>query len=304
MPAETSPLAMSPMAGRAARREATAAAMLLAPSLALLVFLVMVPLGFIAVYSFWLRTASGAVKPEFNLTSWRELLGDPYYWWILGRTLKLAAVATGACAVIGYVVAYFLANTGIRRRALLVLLIMMPFWISFVIRTLSWIHILGATGVVNGALLQLGVIRTPVRLLYTDFSIYLGLIHALLPFMVLNIFVSLEGIDANAVAAAQTLGASPWRAFVDVTFPLSLPGLGAGCLLCFVLCSGTYITPLVLGGPGNVMFASLIYDAIVGQFDWPFGAVLSLVLLTLVGAIVFVYNRYMGLGHLLRHLVP
>ena len=284
------------------RRTVTTAGLLLAPSLALLFFLVLVPIGFVAVYSFWLRTATGAVKPELTLVSWRELFGDPYYWRILGRTMRLALVTTAACALIGYVVAYFLAHTAIKRRTLLVLLIMMPFWISFVIRTLSWIHVLGTTGVVNSALMQMGVIRTPLKLLYTDVSIHMGLIHALLPFMVLNVFVSLEGIDRNTVAAAQTLGASPWRAFLDVTLPLSLPGLGAGCLLCFVLCSGTYITPLLLGGPGNFMFASLIYDAIIAQFDWPFGAALSIVLLALLGAVVLAYNRHMGLTHVLRSL--
>ena len=290
------------MAGRESRRNAVRAGLLLAPSLALLLFLVVVPIGFVVVYSFWLRTATGAVRPELTLANWRELFGDAYYWRILGRTLRLSVVTTAICAVIGYAVGYFVANTAIKRRTLLVLLIMMPFWISFVIRTLSWIHVLGTTGVINSALGAVGVIGAPLKLLYTDFSIHMGLIHALLPFMVLNVFVSLEAIDRNTVAAAQTLGASPWRAFLDVTLPLSLPGLGAGCLLCFVLCSGTYITPLLLGGPGNFMFASLIYEAMIAQFDWPFGAVLSIVLLVLLGAVVFAYNRYLGLTHVLRSL--
>ena len=290
------------MVGASSRRTATSVGLLLAPSLTLLCFLVIVPIGFVTVYSFWLRTATGAVKPEFTLANWRELFGDVYYWRILGRTLRLAAVTTAVCALLGYVVAYFLANTTIRRRTLLVLLIMMPFWVSFVIRQMSWIHVLGSTGVVNSLLLAIGVIQAPLRLLYTDVSIYMGLVHALLPFMVLNVFVSLESIDRNTVAAAETLGASPWRAFLDVTLPLSLPGLGAGALLCFVLSSGTYITPLLLGGPGNFMFASLIYDAIIVQFDWPFGAVLSIVLLAFLAAVVLAYNHFMGLTDVLRSL--
>jgi len=289
------------MTVRPSRRNASAG-LLLAPGLALLFFLVLIPIGFVAVYSFWFRTATGAVRPELTLGNWRELFGDAYYWRILGRTLRLAVVTTAVSALIGYVTAYFLANTRIKRRTLLVLLIMMPFWISFVIRTLSWIHVLGTTGVVNSALGRMGLIGAPLKLLYTDFAVHLGLIHALLPFMVLNVFVSLESIDRNTVAAAQTLGASPWRAFLDVTLPLSLPGLGAGCLLCFILCSGTYITPLLLGGPGNFMFASLIYDAIIAQFDWPFGAVLSIVLLVFLGAVVFAYQRFMGLTQVLRSL--
>src|SRR5262245_38820816 len=286
--------------GTAARAETATWALLLAPSLSLLFFLVLVPIGFVLVYSFWLRTATGAVRPEFNLGNWRELFGDPYYWEILGRTVFLAATTTAICALIGYVVAYFLANTRLKRRMLLILLLMMPFWISFVIRTLSWVHVLGTTGVVNSLLLDLGLTDQPVKLLYNDVSIYMGLIHVLLPFMVLNIFVSLDSIDRNTVSAARTLGATPWRAFLDVVLPLSLPGLGAGCLLCFVLCSGTYITPLLLGGPGNFMFASLIYDSVIGQFDWPFGATLSILLLVLLGGVVLAYNRYMGLSQVFR----
>ena len=284
----------------AVRAEAATWGLLLAPSLSLLFFLVIVPIGFIVVYSFWLRTATGAVSAQFTLVNWRELFGDSYYWQILGRTMVLAVSTTAICALLGYVVAYFLANTRIKRRVLLILLLMMPFWISFVIRTLSWIHVLGTTGVVNTFLQWLGVTDQPIKLLYNDVSIYMGLIHVLLPFMVLNIFVSLDSIDRNTVAAARTLGATPWQAFLDIVLPLSLPGLGAGCLLCFVLCSGTYITPLLLGGPGNFMFASLIFDSIIGQFDWPFGAVLSILLLVLLGAVVLAYNRYMGLSQVLR----
>lgn len=286
--------------GSAAHAGTATWGLLLAPSLSLLFFLVIVPIGFVLVYSFWLRTATGAVKPEFNLGNWRELFGDPYYWQILGRTMVLAVSTTAICAVLGYVVAYFLANTKIKRRMLLILLLMMPFWISFVIRTLSWVHVLGTTGVVNTLLQWLGITDQPIKLLYNDVSIYMGLIHVLLPFMVLNIFVSLDSIDRNTVSAARTLGATPWQAFLDIVLPLSLPGLGAGCLLCFVLCSGTYITPLLLGGPGNYMFASLIFESIIGQFDWPFGSVLSILLLILLGAVVLAYNRYMGLSQVLR----
>lgn len=277
-------------------------ALLLTPALGLLLMLLVVPVAFVLVYSFWLRTATGAVRATFTLANWHELLSDGYYWLILLRTLKLAAITTAICAALGYVVAYFLANTRIKRRILLVLLLLLPFWISFIIRTMSWIQVLGANGIVNSALQSLGLVDAPLKLLYNDVSIYLGLVHVLLPFMILNIFVSLDGIDRNVVAAARTLGAGEFHAFLDVTLPLSLPGLGAGCLLCFVLCCGTYITPLLLGGPGNVMFASLIYDAVIAQFDWPFGAVLSMLLLSLLGAVVLLYNRYMGLSQVLRSL--
>lgn len=293
---------MSPT-GRDPRRAALARpALLLAPGVGLLVCFLIVPVCFVLVYSFWLRTGSGLVQRSFTWANWEELFSDEYYWLILARTTKLAVVTTAICAALGYVVAYFLAHTRFKRRLLLILLLMLPFWISFIIRTMSWVQVLGANGVINGALLWLGVIDAPLKLIYTELSVYLGLVHVQLPFMILNIFVSLDGIDRTLVAASRTLGAPPWRAFLDVTLPLSLPGLGAGCLLCFVLCFGTYITPLLLGGPGNFMFASLIFDAVITHFDWPMGAALSMLLLALLSAVVLIYNRYMGLSQVLRSL--
>jgi spermidine/putrescine transport system permease protein len=120
--------------------------------------------------------------------------------------------------------------------------------------------------------------------------------------MVLNIYVSLEGIDPNLTAAARSLGSTPFQAFKEVTLPLSVPGLAAGSLLCFVLGSGTYITPLVLGGPGDAMFANLIYDAIITQLNWPLGSALSIVLLLVLGAVVLLYNRYLSLGQISKGL--
>jgi spermidine/putrescine transport system permease protein len=185
-----------------------------------------------------------------------------------------------------------------RNKAFLLLLLMLPFWISYIIRTMSWINILGVSGAVNYALQSLGVVSEPIQMLYNEATVILGLIHFLLPFMVLNIYVSLEGIDPNLTAAARSLGSTPFQAFREVTLPLSLPGLAAGSLLCFVLGSGTYITPIVLGGPGDGMFANLIYDAIITQLNWPLGSALSIVLLLVLGSVVLLYNRYLSLGQI------
>jgi spermidine/putrescine transport system permease protein len=143
-------------------------ALLLTPAIGLLTLLLVVPVGFVLVYSFWLRTATGAVRPTITLVNWGELFSDGYYWLILGRTVRLGVTTTLLCAVLGYVVAYFLAMTRVKRRILLILLLLLPFWISFVIRTMSWIQVLGATGVVNTALRQLGLIDEPLKLLYND----------------------------------------------------------------------------------------------------------------------------------------
>lgn len=276
--------------------------LLMAPALSAIALLVAVPIGFIAVYSFWLRVAMAPDQPGFHLDNWRAVLTDGFYHYILWQTFRVAFVTTAICAVVGYVPAYFLARTRLRHKVLLVMLLMLPFWISYIIRTLSWINILGTRGVLNATLDALGLISEPIRLLYTETAVIFGLVHFLLPFMILNIYVSLDGIDRNLESAARTLGCTPLQAFREVTLPLSLPGLAAGSLLCFVLAAGTYITPLILGGPRDAMFANLIYDAIIVQVNWPLGAAMSMLLLGLLGAVVMVYTRYMGLGQIARSL--
>jgi spermidine/putrescine transport system permease protein len=148
----------------------------------------------------------------------------------------------------------------------------------------------------------LGLINEPIQMLYNETTVILGLTHFLLPFMVLNIFVSLDGIDTNLEDAASSLGATRWQGFLQVTLPLSLPGLAAGGLLCFVLAAGTYITPVILGGPRDAMFANLVYEAIIRQLNWPLGSALSLLLLIVLGVLVLIYNRYLGMAQLAKGL--
>lgn len=274
--------------------------LLLSPALLSVGLLLVVPAGFILVYSFWLRTATGADVPELHLGNWREVFGDEFYRAILYQTLRIAAISTVACAALGYVPAYFIARTRLKHKAFLLLLLMLPFWISYIIRTLSWINILGTSGAINSALLFAGVIEEPFNMLYNEAAVVLGLVHYLLPFMILNVYVSLDGIDRNLEPAARTLGCTPWQAFREVTLPLSVPGLAAGSLLCFVLGAGTYITPLILGGPGDAMFANLIFEAVIIQLDWPLGSALSIVLLALLGSVVLLYNRFMGLSQVYK----
>ncbi len=270
--------------------------LLLSPALATIGFLLVVPVIFILVYSFWLRTATGADQAGFHLDNWQEVLSDPFYRDILFSTLRIAAITTVICAVTGYLPAYFIAMSESRFKTLLLLLVVLPFWISYIIRTMSWINILGTTGALNTLLIDVGIIHRPLDLLYNEGTVILGLAHFLLPFMVLNVYVSLEAIDRNLLDASRSLGASDLQSFWEVTLPLSLPGLAAGGLLCFVLSAGTYITPVILGGPRNAMFANLVFDAIITQLNWPLGSVLSIVLLIVLGSIVVLYNRLVGIG--------
>nr|WP_297458690.1 ABC transporter permease [uncultured Halomonas sp.] len=276
--------------------------LLLSPALTALTFLLIIPTAFVAVYSLWLSSATGLATREWTLSNWSSMLADPFYWAILWQTLRIALEATLGCALMGYPVAYFLARCRVRNKSFLVLLLLLPFWISYIIRTLSWINILGANGLINTLLEALGAIDMPLQMLYNEVTVVLGLIHYLLPFMILNIYVVLEGLDRNIEASAASLGAPPFRVFLEVTLPLSMPGLAAGSLLCFVLGAGTYVTPMILGGPQNAMFATLIYDTIIIQLDWPMGAAMSMLLLALLGGIVMLYNRFLGLGQIYKSL--
>ncbi len=282
-------------------REARQPWILLSPALIAVVLLLIVPLLFIVVYSFWLRTATGADQVGFFLDNWQEALTDVFYRDILFGTLRVAAITTLVCGLMGYPAAFFIARSR-GNKAILLLMLMLPFWISYIIRTMSWINILGVSGAFNSFLMAVGVIDEPIQMLYNQTTVILGLVHFLLPFMILNIYVSLDGIDTNLEDAANSLGATRWQSFLQVTLPLSLPGLAAGGLLCFVLGAGTYITPLVLGGPRDAMFANLVFEAIITQLNWPLGSALSLMLLVVLGALVLIYNRYLGMAQLMKGL--
>lgn len=273
---------------------------LLTPSLLAIFALVVVPMSFILVYSFYENVDLAVDRVAFQFGNWQELLTDGYYRSAIWKTLRLSVIVTVLAAVLGYIPAYFIAMTKFKHKWLLLLLLILPFWVSFIIRTLSWIHIMGNQGVINGILMWLGVTDEPIKMMYNEFAVIVGFIHVFLPYMILNIYVSLEGIDQNLEPAARTLGATPWQAYLEVTLPLSLPGLAAGCLLVFVLTGGSYVTPLILGGPSDFLYGNLIYDAVVVELNWPMGATLSFTLLVLLGLVVTLYSRLMGMNQLTK----
>jgi spermidine/putrescine transport system permease protein len=271
---------------------------LLSPALVFITALVVIPMAFILVYSFYENIDLAQDVPAFQFGNWQELLTDSYYRTAIWKTLRLSLIVTVLAAVLGYIPAYVIAMTRYRHKWLLLLLLIIPFWISFIIRTLSWIHIFGNQGALNGLLRLLGLTDAPLSMMYTEFTVIVGFIHVFLPYMILNIYVSLEGIDQNLEPAARTLGATPWQAFKEVTLPLSVPGLAAGCLLVFVLTGGSYVTPLILGGPSDFLFGNLVYDAVVTELNWPMGATLSFALLLFLGSVVVLYSKLMGMDQL------
>ena len=276
--------------------------LLLAPALITLVVLMILPIGIMTVFSFYQFETAGVEKEIFTPENWQEFFTDSFYHMFLWKTARVAAITAVLCALLGYPPAYFIAMTGYKHKWLLLLLLIVPFWISFTIRTFSWIHILGEQGVINVLLMKLGLISEPLRLLYTEGAVIMGMIHFLLPYMILNVYVSIEGIDRNLISAARTLGCTAGQAFREVVLPLSLPGLMAGLLLCFVLAAGSYVTPQILGSTRDALFGNIIFDTIMGQLNWPLGSTLSLVLLVMLGAVAAVYSRYMGLSRVFKGL--
>jgi len=276
--------------------------LLLAPALVTLVVLMILPIGIMTVFSFYQFETAGVEKEVFTTENWREFFTDGFYHMFLWKTARVAAITAILCALLGYPPAYFIAMTGYKHKWLLLLLLIVPFWISFTIRTFSWIHILGEQGVINVLLMKAGIISEPLRMLYTEGAVIMGMIHFLLPYMILNVYVSIEGIDRNLISAARTLGCTAGQAFYEVVLPLSLPGLMAGLLLCFVLAAGSYVTPEILGSTRDALFGNIIFDTIMGQLNWPLGSTLSLVLLVMLGVIAAIYSRYMGLSRVFKGL--
>lgn len=240
-------------------------------------FLLVVPLGIVLVYCFLTRGNYGGVEQPWTLEN-VERLADPLYLAILWRSLCLAGAATGLSALAGYPLALFIARSG-RWRNLWLQLVLLPFWTSFLVRTYAWMFILRDTGLINTTLIWLGLIHSPLPLLYNDGAVLAGLVYNYLPFFVLPLYATLERLDNSLPEAAADLGASPWRTFWRITLPLSRPGLVAGSVLVFVPCLGAYLTPDLLGGGKTVMLGNLVQNQFTSSRDWPFGAAVSMVVL-------------------------
>lgn len=275
---------------------------LLAPALVTLFVLMVLPIVIMTMFSFYEFVTGGVERQVFTTANWHEFFTDSFYHMFLWKTVRVAAITAILCALLGYPPAYFIAMSNYRHKWLLLLLLIVPFWISFTIRTFSWIHILGEQGVINVMLMKLGLINEPLRLLYTESAVIMGMIHFLLPYMILNVYVAIEGIDRNLISAARTLGCTAAQAFREVVLPLSLPGLMAGLLLCFVLAAGSYVTPQILGSTRDALFGNIVFDTIMGELNWPMGATLSIVLLVMLGAVAAIYSRYMGLSRVFKGL--
>ncbi len=241
-------------------------------------------------------------KNGYTLDSYRQIVGTSVYLAVIGLTFRTAAVVTVIALLLGYPLAYVLATARPRLARVLVVIVVLPFLTSIIVRTYAWMVLLGSNGVVNQYLLALGVIRAPLRLLYNQAGVIVGMTYVLLPFMVLTLASVMRGIDPSLVRAAHSLGASRWQAFRRVFLPLSAPGIAGGTLLVFILSLGFFITPALMGGPSDVMIAMLIEREVEFTLNWSFASTLAVVLLALTLIGFAVYYRLMRLERLFEGL--
>jgi spermidine/putrescine transport system permease protein len=261
--------------------------LLLAPAVVWLVLFLVAPLVIAIVVSLATRGPYGKTIYELSLDNYRKAF-DPLYLGAYWRTIWIAAATTLLCAAISFPVAYYLALRAPERwKRILLVLTVLPFWTSFLIRTYSWILLFRSEGVINSALMSAGLIREPLKLLYSDFAVLVGQIYGELPFMILPIYVALDRLDQTLLEAAQDLGANRFWTLVKVTLPLSRAGLIAGTVLVFIPSLGAFITPDLLGGAKSVMVGNLIQNQF-SQLNQPFGSALSLILTAAVLALLWI----------------
>ena len=224
--------------------------------------------------------------------------GRAIYFEVLIRTIEISFAVTFLCFALGLPIAYLLANLPTRTGNLLLILVLLPFWTSLLVRTTSWLVLLQNEGLVNDAAIWLGLWGDPQELVRNRLGVYVGMVHILLPFMVLPMYSVMKTIDRWHMRAAASLGAPGWKAFLRVYLPQSLPGIGAGVLLVFILSLGYYITPALLGGPDDQMISYWIAENMGAGANWGLGAALSVVLLALTLAMFLIYNRFVGIDRL------
>ncbi|MBE2214081.1 MAG: ABC transporter permease [Opitutaceae bacterium] len=265
--------------------------LLLAPLLAWLACFVVAPTAILFAYSFCQRDELGFVVWEFSWENYARI-ADPVYLKIFGRSLWYAGLTTVLCLLIGYPVAYYIARAPASRRPTLLMLLMIPFWISFLLRTYAWISLLKADGLVSATLEMLHLIPEPLEILYKPAAVLIGLVYTYLPFMILPIYTSAEKIENSLIEASMNLGAGPWRTLAHVILPLTKPGIFAGVLLVFVPSIGMFAVNDLMGGGKVDMIGNVIQNQFGQARDWPFGAALGITFLALfVISFWFLHDR-------------
>jgi putrescine transport system permease protein len=229
---------------------------------------------------------------RLNTGNFLFLLRDSLYVQALLSSLKVAGISTVFCLLIGYPMAYAIARSSAAWRNILLLLIILPFWTSFLVRVYAWMGLLRNNGLINNALMALGVIDEPIVMLQTDFAMYVGIVYSYLPFMILPLYSNLEKHDQTLLEAAVDLGSRPFRAFLQITLPLSIPGVIAGSMLVFIPAVGEFVIPRLLGGTDSLMIGRVLWDEFFSNRDWPVASAVAISLLLLLVLPIMVFQRY------------
>jgi len=227
-------------------------------------------------------TADGHMIVTLNFGNFQFLLDDPLYISAYLSSIKIAAFSTLISLLIAYPMAYFIARSGERYRNILLMLVILPFWSSFLLRVYAWIGFLKSNGVINNFLMSTGIISDPIPMLQTDFAVYVGIVYTYLPFMILPLYTNLVKLDEALLEAAADLGARPMTTFFTVTLPLSLPGIIAGSMLVFIPAIGEFVIPALLGGPNTLMIGRVLWDEFFSNRDWPVASAVAIAMLVAV----------------------
>lgn len=255
----------------------------------LLLFLI-VPTLFVVLYSFLENGTYGRVVYSFTLEHFARFF-EPLYLKILWDTLVVAILTTFFCLLMGYPLAYTISRVSRKWQNILLLLVMVPFWINFLVRSYAWVVILRSQGLINTVLMKLGIISEPLQLLYTPESVMIGMVYALLPFMILPIYVSIEKMDRRMLEAAYDLGASPLKAFLKVTIPQTMPGIIGGSILVFVPSLGMFVVPDIMGGAKSALIGNVIENQFRSAQNAPFGSALSIIVILFSLILIYMYTR-------------
>ena len=238
----------------------------------------------------WARSGTSALYITFD--NFLFLFEDDLYWLSYVKSLKVAAISTLCCLFLGYPMAYAITRADTTTRNILLLLIILPFWTSFLLRVYAWMGMLSTHGLINKGLLWVGFIDAPIKLLYTDFAVYLGIVYTYLPFMILPLYAALQKLDLSMHEAASDLGATPFRVFIDITLPLSASGIIAGCLLVFIPAIGEYVIPALLGGPDSLMIGRQLFNEFFENRDWPVASAVATILLFILVIPIMLFQRF------------
>jgi putrescine transport system permease protein len=236
-------------------------------------------------------TADHVLQLRLHFSNFAFVFGDDLYVAAFLNSLKVAGVSTALALLLGYPMAYGIARAPGAWRNVLFLLVVLPFFTSFLLRVYAWLGLLGRNGPINDLLLGLGLVHEPLQMLQTNFAVYLGMVYSYLPFMVLPLYSAIEKLDLTLLEAAADLGCRPTKAFFTITLPLTREGIFAGCLLVFIPAVGEYVIPALLGGPDTLMIGRVVWDEFFGNRDWPVASSLAIVLLAILSGFVLLLQR-------------